>query len=143
HDETMQKRGSLLKRRCLLSPSLLDFCSNQTRGVFAHHESTRPALAGIKELLVTPKHFQGHPCGFPPPNFVINVPFPRRRLTGHEIEIKRGWPTENAVTDSEESLIARRRRSSEMLGSILGCGFKRAKRENLAAARQCELVVLG
>jgi hypothetical protein len=58
HDETMQKRGTLLKERRLSPPSLLDFYANKTCGAFAGHESAGPAVARIKELFVTPKHLQ-------------------------------------------------------------------------------------
>ena len=83
HDETMQKRGALLKERRLLSLSLLDFDSNQTRGPFARHESACPAIAGIKKLFVTPKHLQIRAGRFLPANFVVHVTFPGRRLTGY------------------------------------------------------------
>src|SRR4030095_2838859 len=63
--------------------SLLDFHSYQPRRGFPRHESADPAIAGIKKLLVTPKHPQIRAGGFLPQNFVINVAFPRRRLTGH------------------------------------------------------------
>src|SRR5881392_82491 len=139
----MQKRGALLKERRLLPPSLLNFYSNQTGGAFASHQSARPAIAGIEKLLITPKHLEIRAGGFLPHNFVINVAFPRRRLTGHQVHIEPCRPAENAVTPGDESVIARRRRSNETLASILGCGFERPERENFAAARQCKLVVLG
>src|SRR4029453_6117150 len=102
----MQKRGALLKQR-RLRPSLLpDFSSNQTRRAFPGHESACPAITGIKKFLVTPKHFQVRAGGFFSPNFLIDVSFPRRRLTGHEVNIERCWPAENAVTRGDESLIA-------------------------------------
>src|SRR5882724_13132499 len=93
-------------------PLVLHLYPNQTGRALARHESAGPAVAGIKKLLVTPKHFQVRSGGFLPPNFVVNVPFPRRGVTSHEIEIKWCWPTENAVTDYKEGLIARRQRSS-------------------------------
>ena len=87
-------------------PLLLHLYPDQTGRAVARHESAGPTVAGIKELLVTPKHFQVRAGGFLPPNFVVNVPFPRRGLTAREIEIKWCWPTENAVTDCNEGLIA-------------------------------------
>ena len=78
HDETMQKRGALLKERYLLSLSLLDFDSNQTGGALARHESAGPAVARIKKLLVSPKHPQIRTGGFFPQDFVVNVAFPKR-----------------------------------------------------------------
>ena len=140
----MQKRGALLKERLSVFgwPSLLDVYSNQTRRAFPGHESACPAIAGIKKLFVTPKHLQLRTRRFLPPNFLIDVSFPRRRLTGHQVHIKRCRPAENAVTRGKESLITRRRRSSETLDGILGGRCERAKRENLAAGRQCKLVVL-
>src|SRR5262245_617336 len=60
--------------------SLLDFHSYQSRRAFPRHESTGPAIVGIKRLLVTPKHSQIRAGGFLPQNFVISVAFPRRRL---------------------------------------------------------------
>ena len=56
HGKTMQKKGALLKER-RWPPSLLYIYSNQTSRTFPSHESTCPAIAGIKELLITPKHF--------------------------------------------------------------------------------------
>src|SRR6266481_105106 len=96
-------------------PLVLHLYPDQTRRALARHESAGPAVAGIKKLLVTPKHFQVRSRGFLPPNFVVNVPFPRRGVTGHEIEIKRGWPTENTLTDRNEGLIAWRRQSRKMI----------------------------
>src|SRR2546421_10627351 len=124
-------------------PLLLHLYPDQTGRAVACHESASPTVAGIKELLVTPKHFQVRAGGFLPPNFVVVVPFPRRGLTGHEIEIKWCWPTENAVTDCNEGLIVWRRHSSETFVGVLGGGYERAERENLPAAGQCKLVVLG
>src|SRR4029453_8833238 len=121
HGETMQKRGALLKERRFW-PSLFDVYSNQTRRAFPGHESACPAIAGIKKLLVTPKHLQLRTRRFLPSNFLIDVSFPRRRLTGHQVHIKRCRPIENAVTRNNESLIARRRRGNETLGSIVGSG---------------------
>ena len=115
---------------------------DQTGRALARHASAGPAVAGIKKLLVTPKHFQVRSGGFLPPNFVVNVPFPRRGVTGHEIEIKRGWPTKNAVTDCKKGLVTWRRHSSETFTRILGGGCERAERKNFAAARHCKLVVL-
>src|SRR5882762_3593847 len=123
-------------------PLVLHLYPDQAGRALARHESAGPTVAGIKELLVTPKHFQVRSGGFLPPNFVVNVAFPRRGVTGHEIEIKRGWPTKNAVTACNEGLIAWRRHSSETFARILGGGCERAERKNFAAARQCKLVVL-
>ena len=83
-------------------PLVLDLYPDQTGRALARHESACPAVAGIKELLVTPKHFQLRAGRFLPTNFLIDVPFPRRRMAGHEIEIKWRWPTQNAVTDCIE-----------------------------------------
>src|SRR6266496_1932896 len=99
-----------------VTPSLLDFDSNQPCGSLPRHESAGPAVSGIKKLLVTPKHPQMRSRSFLPLNLVINVAFPRRRLTGHQVEIERCRPGENAVTRADESLITWRRRSSETLG---------------------------
>ena len=123
-------------------PLVLHLYPDQTGRAFARHESACPAVARIKELFVTPKHLQVRSGGFLPPNFVVDVPFPRRGVTAHEIEIKRGWPTENTVTDCNKGLITRRRQSCEMVARFLGCRCEGAERENIAAAGQCKLVVL-
>jgi hypothetical protein len=138
----MQKTGALLKDDAF-TPSLVDLDPDQPRGAFVRHHPAGPAIAGIIELLVTPKHLEVRAGGFLPLNFVVSVAFPRRRVAGHEVDLERCWPAENAVTRDDERVIAHRRRSSETLSIILGCGFKRAEREDFAAARQRELVVLG
>jgi len=113
-------------------PLLLHLYPDQTSRAVARHESAGPTVAGIKELLVTPKHFQVRAGGFLPPNFVVNVPFPRRGVTGHEIEIQWCWPTENAVTDCNNGLITERRHGSETFARILGGGCERPNGKNLA-----------
>src|SRR5438874_13128228 len=84
--------------RARTQPLLLHLYPDQTGRAVARHESAGPTVAGIKELLVTPKHLQVCTRRFLPPNFLIDVSFPRRGLTGHEIEIKWCRPTENAGT---------------------------------------------
>src|SRR5437667_3826151 len=123
--------------------SLLNVDAYQTGGTFPRHESAGPAVAGIKNLLVTPKHLQLRTGRFLPANLIISVPLPRRRLTGHEIEIKLCRPTENAVARSKEGLITWRRHSSETLAGILGGGCQPTESENHSAARQCKLIDLG
>ena len=137
------ERGARAPQNVRAIYSLLYVYSNQTRRAFPCHESARPAIAGIKKLLVTPKHLQPRTRRFLPPNFLIDVPFPGRRVTGHQVHIERCRPTENAVTRPEESLITWRRHSSETFAGILGGGCERAERENLASRRQCKLVVFG
>ena len=137
----MQKRGAMLKDDAFAA-SLVDLDLDQTSRAFVRHHPAGPPIAGIIKLLVTPKHLQIRAGGFLPPNFGVSVAFPRRRVTGHEVDLERCRPAENAVTRDDERVIARRRRSSETLSIILRCGFERTKRENFAGARQRELVVL-
>ena len=123
HGKTMQKRGALLKERRFRPPSLLDVYSNQTRRAFPRHESACPAVARDKKIARNAKAFAASRQKISSTEFPDSiVPFPRRRLTGHEIDIKWCWPAENAVTRCEGSLIARRRRSSKRFASILGGG---------------------
>ena len=106
--------------RAKQQPLLFHLYPDQTGRALARHESAGPTVAGIKELLVTPKHLQLRTRRFLPSNFLIDVSFPRRRLTGHQVHIKRCGPAKTAVTRGEESLVTRRPRSGEMLGGILG-----------------------
>src|SRR5207249_9470533 len=99
-------------------PLLVNLYSGQARGTLMRHESASPAVPGIKELFIAPKHLQIRSGRFLPKNLIIDVPFPRRRLPGHEIQIKGRWPTENAVTRHNKGLIADGRHGSKTIACI-------------------------
>src|SRR5436190_18444312 len=84
------------------------------------HESISPAVARneplpVEELLVTPNHTECRAASFFPAKLVIQMPFPRRRMVGHEIDFEWRWPAKNAPSDFDDSIVARWRHCREVL----------------------------
>src|SRR5438132_3720388 len=80
-----------------LPSGVRDINSNQTGRTGARHEGFRPAILGIKVLLITPQHFELGAGRLRPNELLINVSLPLRRLTGHEIDFEKVRPTDRAV----------------------------------------------
>src|SRR4030095_6301946 len=68
------------------------------------HEAAGPVL--IKILFVTPEHLEPAAIRLVPDEPIINMSFPRGRMTAHEIDIQWRGPAQHAALDLELSFVA-------------------------------------
>ena len=83
--------------RCDLSRGVGDINPNQTGRTGARHEGFRPAILGIKVLLITPEHFESGAGRLFPNDPLINVSLPPRRLARHGIDFEKVGPTDRTM----------------------------------------------